>query len=1228
MRLARLLQPCILLLAGLIAPTADAQVASLVADLTPYERDLPSFANPPGPLWAVGQRVVFWDLFEQSLWGSDGTAEGTELLLECDGTCASVVEPFPAVFPGTPAQGPLMFRLLQEEPDGSGRTLWRTDGTLAGTFSLASSRNTFLDGVWLGPRFVFRSESGEGVAELRATDGTVAGTFTLTSLDFISEIHQVQDAGGPRGAFFGFEVEASLQRLWVTDGTPEGTRELVQLPANTFLRSQAVGSRLFYAIHTPIASELWVSDLTVEGTTLVSQFERGIPPFSTGFHWLQAAGQHLYFLLSEAGDDGELWRSDGTVVGTRRITNLPELGFDPVDGGQITPRLVELPSRVVFVARTADDELELWATGGRPNTTVKLDVCPGSCSGVLDSREIPIPDPFFPPSLFPLVELNGRAYFAGTDGQRGSQLWESDGTVEGTRAVSNLPNHSHGEVFGLQVLGDEVVFAGLHDQHGLELWAWRPAAAQLQRLTTLEPTDPFQDLAAPLAARVGPTTFVGARLSPRALGLLATDGTPESTRLVSPSQRGVASTNPFALGGVGDRAVFASCSGGNLDRLWAAGGAQPARALVSLPEIDPGICPNVFGPWPLPDGSGLLYRIEDLDAQVATLVRTDGTVEGTAALATAPFERDFVGEHFLGLAGGRSYLLWRSDREAGVTEVLSTDGTGAGTSTAAFILPSSVIGWVRASASVGGRLVFLADDTSEGDQLWTSDGTQAGTERLDAFAAPAFFSFGHDLELLAGRLYYFAAGAGDGLAELWATDGTEGGTGLVARPGGAGYYGPLELAVMGGTLFALAPDDAGAQTLWSYSGSGSLAPVSTLSTAAQGLDAGRLVATASQLFFLARDEAHGVELWRSDGTAAGTSLVADLEPGPASSSFRELRVAGGKLFFSLSDGVHGRELWASDGTAAGTRMLHDLAPGPAASWPESLQELGDRLFFAADDGAVGRELWSLPLTPPVSPCTDAPFALCLNDERFRVEVAWTDFEGNMGLGQPFSLTSDTGAFWFFDDANLEMMTKVLDGRPLNDHFWVFRGALTNVAHDLTVTDVETGLTRRYRNPSGRFASAGDTDAFGPNGTALASFTPPAEPDPAPRASLATRSELVPELTPPPCFQGPENLCLGTWSAYEVRVTWRDFQGNQGAGQAIPLTGDTGGFWFFDPANVELVVKWIDGRELNDHVWVFYGSLSSVEFTLTVTDILGGRQRIYFNPSGVFASVGDTAAFPE
>ena len=94
----------------------------------------------------------------------------------------------------------------------------------------------------------------------------------------------------------------------------------------------------------------------------------------------------------------------------------------------------------------------------------------------------------------------------------------------------------------------------------------------------------------------------------------------------------------------------------------------------------------------------------------------------------------------------------------------------------------------------------------------------------------------------------------------------------------------------------------------------------------------------------------------------------------------------------------------------------------------------------------------------------------------------------------------------------------------------------------------------------------------------------------------------------------------------MRVAWQDFQGNSGVGTAVPLTSDTGYFWFFNDANVELVIKVLDARALNDHFWVFYGALSNVAYTITVTDTVTNQVKQYVNPPGQFGSVGDTAAF--
>lgn len=105
-------------------------------------------------------------------------------------------------------------------------------------------------------------------------------------------------------------------------------------------------------------------------------------------------------------------------------------------------------------------------------------------------------------------------------------------------------------------------------------------------------------------------------------------------------------------------------------------------------------------------------------------------------------------------------------------------------------------------------------------------------------------------------------------------------------------------------------------------------------------------------------------------------------------------------------------------------------------------------------------------------------SLCLQDERFAVRVTWEDpRSGDSGVGTPSPVTDDTGTFWFFDEQNLELMVKVLDARPVNGHFWVFFGSLTDVEFELTVTDLATGAERTYTNPPFEMASRADTTAF-------------------------------------------------------------------------------------------------------------------------------------------------------
>lgn len=111
-----------------------------------------------------------------------------------------------------------------------------------------------------------------------------------------------------------------------------------------------------------------------------------------------------------------------------------------------------------------------------------------------------------------------------------------------------------------------------------------------------------------------------------------------------------------------------------------------------------------------------------------------------------------------------------------------------------------------------------------------------------------------------------------------------------------------------------------------------------------------------------------------------------------------------------------------------------------------------------------------------------------------------------------------------------------------------------------------------------------------------------------------------------CATPDRTLCLQD-NRFRVDVTWRNPRNHEtGTGSAIPVSSDTGSFWFFNPDNLELTVKVLDGRLVNGHFWVFYASLSDVEFTITVTDTTTGRVRTFHNPPYTLASKADVTAF--
>jgi trimeric autotransporter adhesin len=112
-----------------------------------------------------------------------------------------------------------------------------------------------------------------------------------------------------------------------------------------------------------------------------------------------------------------------------------------------------------------------------------------------------------------------------------------------------------------------------------------------------------------------------------------------------------------------------------------------------------------------------------------------------------------------------------------------------------------------------------------------------------------------------------------------------------------------------------------------------------------------------QLYFTATDPDHGTELWKTDGTEAGTVLVKDIYNGPESSQIRALMNVNGLLYFSADDGVSGEELWKSDGTGTGTVMVKDINPGMDRGFGSTFLNVNGIIYFEGNNGVDGYELW-------------------------------------------------------------------------------------------------------------------------------------------------------------------------------------------------------------------------------------------------------------------------------
>ncbi len=548
-------------------------------------------------------------------------------------------------------------------------------------------------------------------------------------------------------------------------------------------------------------------------------------------------------------------------------------------------------SKVFFQANDGTHGYEPWITDGTAAGTFMLKDCyAGSGSGYC---------------YYPVV-MGGKVYWC-SRGTSGYDIWASDGTTTGTTKIySGLKSIWYYPV----AFGNKILFRGNTSANGYEPWVTDGTTAGTKMLLDVRPGSSSGYLYYPVA--MGSKCYFFSSPSTGSYSLYVTDGTPTGTSVV---KSGFSSGwyHPIPLG---TKIVFRGRMSSSGYEPWVTDGT--AAGTMILKDIKAGTNSGYFYN-PIVLNGKVYFQAYTSTGYAYSIWETDGTPAGTKVVSSK--SRYF---YYPSVAG--TNIFFRGYYATGTShgyELWKTNGTDAGTMEVKDIRPGSSSSYPNFITTViGNKVVFQADDGLHGYELWISDGTSAGTTLLDDIYGGGNAtkpSYPSDFLGVSG-ITYFTANDGTHGTELWKTGGTASGTAIVKdiNPGPAS----------GAYLYY--------SKMYYWRGDGSWKPA----------------ALGKTLFFRGNDGTHGYEIWKTDGTAAGTVMVKDIRPGSSSGYFYYGCVMGNHVYFFANDGS-GYALWKTDGTAAGTVKVKG---GFSSYWYFPFPYNG-KIYFSGQTTTNGREPW-------------------------------------------------------------------------------------------------------------------------------------------------------------------------------------------------------------------------------------------------------------------------------
>jgi ELWxxDGT repeat protein len=717
------------------------------------------------------------------------------------------------------------------------------------------------------------------------------------------------------------------------------------------------GQSLIAAIHESQNVDLF--KVSTDGaTTLLGSFDRLLGELPINDDVIDNAAQvgtDVAFLASINGQVA-LWKTDGTTAGTVEIARTT------ADGREISGTLVSAGNMYVGIEDTF-----VWATDGTAAPVVISD------RGKLFSEAR-------------ATSVGDHAFYLRTVGDR-DEMWITDGTATGTQLLIDGYRNTN-EYADLEIIR----FNGRYyhpTRNGIGAWKYDPATGEL--IDFEYPAQAFvADEHALFFDSVGEIWQQEPDSQPSSLGvywprsmhvsagnlyIVTSDG---STDTMSVKHLGSSQFERLTNGSVvNEPSRFAELNGGltfvkytsqtGLE-VWSSDGTADGTQLL---DIRPGE-DDSFPAFLTTVGDEVLFIADDY-VHGREIWRTDGSLGGTQIVADlSQGTNDSSPRLFI---EWQNEVLFRANDGAHDQSTWQSDATVEGTSLSES-LPGSYDFIQRNGAifahsnldilkSEGGLFVPLRERTelmdlvavsSDGRVAYTESATirvidDAGVDQL-IFATPDNRHIRHLVDY-EGNFSFFVDDPNG--VSLWHTDGSQGGN-LEIRS----FEYVFEPVFANGLMFFRASTPESGDELWRSDGtSAGTYVVKDIVPSARNSTPAYLTVFEDVVFFAAKDDLHGFELWRSDGSPGGTWLVADTVPGPQSGSPSFLAVAGDALFFAAETESEGMELWMGDGTDDGTHLVADINPGSEGSFPKHFTQVGSRVYFSATQSETGNELWSV-----------------------------------------------------------------------------------------------------------------------------------------------------------------------------------------------------------------------------------------------------------------------------